>query len=183
MFDPGFDPGAEKRKRDSLEELAALEGRLESEDKEVLELEKLKREPQDAPSRSDAADDAFGYRSYGRVWLRAAVGFGFVLIGLMFLFMQSGALSFTNITSIGSFFGEIGGSIGQFAGDFGRTIGQTFGEMGRSIGQGFAHFDWRALANLWPVALIFLGLVMLIRSPRRARRGRGRRTGRDEPSR
>jgi hypothetical protein len=175
------DPGTEKRKRDSLEELAALEGRLESEDEEVLELEKLKRETRDVPVRSYAPDDASRYRSYGRVWLRAAIGFGFVLIGLMFLFIQSGALSFTNITSIGSFFGEIGGSIGRFAGEFGRTIGQTFGEMGRSIGQGFAHFDWRALANLWPMALIFLGLVMLIRSPRRGRRRGRHRTDRDEP--
>jgi hypothetical protein len=175
------DPGTEKRKRDSLEELAALESRLQSEKEEVLELEKLKRETRDAPSQSYTPDDASGYRSYDRVWLRAAIGFGFVLIGLMFLFIQSGALSFTNITSIGSFFGEIGGSIGQFAGEFGRTIGQTFGEMGRSIGQGFAHFDWRALANLWPVALIFLGLVMLIRSPRRTRRRGGRRAERDEP--
>lgn len=67
--------------------------------------------------------------------------------------------------------GQIGTEIGVAAGEMGRDLGQTFGDMGRDLGQTFGSMGrdlGRTMANLWPLLLIGLGLVFLLRRPRTA---------------
>jgi len=64
-----------------------------------------------------------------------------ILIGVLFLLMNAGLFSFTDM--------------GEFFGNFGRFIGEFFGSFGRSI------------ASLWPLVLILLGLLFWRRPERR----------------
>jgi uncharacterized membrane protein len=67
---------------------------------------------------------------------RSRVGAWLLIIaGVVLLLMSTGALS---PDAVGNFFGNLGGSIGAF-----------FGNLGSS------------LANLWPLALIVIGLFLL----------------------
>jgi hypothetical protein len=76
--------------------------------------------------------------------------------GVVLLLVNAGALSFSDI---GSFFGSLGGAVGQFFGGLGRAVGDIFGSLGSAIGR------------FWPVLLILLGALLLLR--------RGRPTGQE----
>ncbi len=82
-----------------------------------------------------------------------------IAVGVIFLLIQAGVFSFSDIGSffgsIGAFFGNLGGQIGSFFGNLGGQIGHFFGSIGSQ------------LANLWPLILIAIGLLMLVRRPRR----------------
>jgi len=65
-----------------------------------------------------------------------------ITIGVLFLLMNTGVFSFSDI--------------GEFFGNFGRAFGEFFGNLGRSI------------ATLWPLALILIGVGLLFwRRPNR----------------
>ena len=57
--------------------------------------------------------------------------------------------------------------MGEFFGNFGRIMGEFFGSLGGSIGAFFGGLG-RNIANLWPLALILIGIVLLFsRRPNR----------------
>lgn len=76
-------------------------------------------------------------------------------IGVLFLLVNTGIFSFSDIGTffgtVGRFFGEIGGSIGRFFGSLGGSLGSYFGNLGGLIGR------------LWPLLLIVIGALLLIR--------------------
>lgn len=82
-----------------------------------------------------------------------------IAVGVIFLLIQSGVFSFNDVGeffgAVGEFFGNLGGQIGSFFGNLGGQIGRFFGSVGSQ------------LANLWPLLLIALGVLMLLRRPRR----------------
>lgn len=84
-----------------------------------------------------------------------------IAAGILFLLINAGVFSFHDIGtffgSIGQFFGQVGSAIGQFFGSLGSSIGRIFGSIGSSIGR------W------WPLLLIVLGLLMLVRRGTSAR--------------
>jgi hypothetical protein len=81
-----------------------------------------------------------------------------IVIGVLFLLINAGAFSFSDL---GEFFGNFGRSFGEFFGNFGRAIGEFFGNLGGSIGSFFGNLG-SALANIWPLALILIGLALLL---------------------
>lgn len=82
--------------------------------------------------------------------------------GVVLLLVNAGALSFSDI---GSFFGSLGGAVGQFFGSLGSAIGQFFGGLGRAIGDIFGSLG-SAIGRFWPVLLILLGALLLLRRGR-----------------
>lgn len=78
-----------------------------------------------------------------------------IVVGLLFLLWNANIL---NLGDIGSFFGRIGGSIGEFFGSLGGLIGSFFGSLGSTIGRLAG-----SLANLWPLLLIVIGVLLLFR--------------------
>ncbi len=71
-----------------------------------------------------------------------------IALGLLFLLWNTGVFS---PGDIGQFFGNLGASIGTFFGNLGGAIGDFFGGLGRAAGQ------------LWPLALIIAGALLLLR--------------------
>ncbi len=69
-----------------------------------------------------------------------------IAIGVLFLLLNAGLFSFNDF---GEFFGSFGQTMGEFFGNFGRSMGEFFGGLGRS------------LVNLWPLALILIGVALL----------------------
>jgi hypothetical protein len=67
-------------------------------------------------------------------------------IGVVFLLINTGVLSFSDI---GEFFGSFGRAFGEFFGSLGGAIGAFFGGLGSLIGR------------LWPLALIIIGVALL----------------------
>jgi hypothetical protein len=79
-----------------------------------------------------------------------------ITIGVVFLLIQTGAIGDIGwfFGQIGEFFGNLGGQIGHFFGNLGGQIGRFFGTIGSQ------------LVNLWPLILIAIGVLMLMRRPR-----------------
>lgn len=67
-----------------------------------------------------------------------------IAVGVVFLLINLGLFSWD---SVGSFFG----AVGRFFGGLGGEIGRFFGGLGR------------ALAGLWPLVLIGIGALLLLR--------------------
>ena len=86
---------------------------------------------------------------------RRLLAVALVIVGLALLAANAGWFS---VNHAASGIASLGTEIGTAAGDMGRDLGQTFGSMGRDLG--------RTMANLWPLLLIGLGLVFLLRRPR-----------------
>jgi hypothetical protein len=80
-----------------------------------------------------------------------------IAIGILFLLINSGLFSFSDI---GEFFGSFGRIIGEFFGNLGRSIGEFFGNFGRSMGEFFGGLG-RSIANVWPLVLILIGIALL----------------------
>lgn len=79
----------------------------------------------------------------------------FIALGVVFLLINMGLFSWDSVGdffgAVGRLFGSLGGDIGRFFGALGSEIGRIFGSLGR------------ALAALWPLALITAGLFLLRR--------------------
>jgi hypothetical protein len=87
-----------------------------------------------------------------------------IAIGMMFLLINTGVVSFNEI---GTFFGGLGEAFGTFFGNFGRVIGEIFGGLGQAFGEIFGGLIG-SIANLWPLILILIGVALLFgRKPNR----------------
>jgi Flp pilus assembly pilin Flp len=83
--------------------------------------------------------------------------YALIAVGVVFLLIQTGAIG-----DIGSFFG----SVGEFFGNLGGQMGNFFGNLGGQMGRFFGALGSQ-MANLWPLLLIALGVIMLFRRSRR----------------
>jgi len=87
-----------------------------------------------------------------------------IIIGVVFLLLNTGIFSFSDI---GEFFGGFGRVMGEFFGGFGRLLGEVFGTLGRAIGAFFGALGG-VIGTLWPFALIAIGAALLFwRKPNR----------------
>ncbi len=84
-----------------------------------------------------------------------AAAFVLIGIGLIFLLVNMGVF---DMNTIGEFFGNFGRSMGEFFGRFGEAMGR----FGGAVGEFFGNLGG-SLAQFWPVALIVIGAVLLLR--------------------
>jgi hypothetical protein len=95
-------------------------------------------------------NDELGVRRPSRALALLLIG-----VGVVMLLANVGLFS---IADFGRFFGQMGASFGLFFGQMGAAFGRVFGTLGVLIGR------------FWPLILIGVGLLLVLRPSRRNRR-------------
>ncbi|MBZ0294074.1 MAG: hypothetical protein K8L99_16050 [Anaerolineae bacterium] len=113
-------------------------------------------------------------RTPQRINQRRLLAFILIIFGLAFLVVNISGFSATQVIgeagrTVGETAGSLGQAIGEAAGQFGSSVGNFFGNFGRTMGEFFGSLGrgfGRTAANLWPLVLIVIGLVLILRNPR-----------------